>query len=111
MSLLKLFLSFLSDNEGLLPNIADVFIVVQFGHDLLISSLELKHFFILSVPQSKHLIVLFFNLFLKVHIGRSRAHQDLSKIFGKQHVHDIHLFDNDTVWLKFLGHLVADLGS
>lgn len=68
--------------------------------DLHVVSLQLQKLFVLSIVDNEHLILLPLDLLLKVNIVISGFHQADSQVSRDYHVHDIDLFDDDTVNLK-----------
>lgn len=75
--------------------------MLKFENDLLIVSDQLKKLLFLIIVDFEHFIGLFFDLFLKIHIVIGGGHEGNSHIFGKDNIHNVNLFDDDSVLDEF----------
>ena len=82
-------------------NFANIFVVLASHKLLKVVSFKLKKFFVFSIINDQHLIGLLFNLFLQIDIVVGCEHKILTKVSWKNDVHDVYLFNYDTVWLEF----------
>ena len=78
-----------------------IFVMLTCHKLLKIVSLELQKFLILAIINNQHLISLLFYLLLQIDIVVGGEHQIFSQISWEDDVHDVYLFNYDTIWLEF----------
>ena len=76
----QFFLSLLFDDARLLLDGANIRLILQLRHYLLIISLKVEHFLIFRIPNFEHGILLLLDLSLQVNIVLRSMHQDISDV-------------------------------
>lgn len=95
-----LLISFFDNFCFIKSDLLHIEVMLKCEKDLHVVSLQLQKLFVLCIVDNEHLILLPFDLLLKVNIVICGFHQADSQVSRDYHVHDIDLFDDNSVNLE-----------
>jgi hypothetical protein len=73
------------------------------GKELLhVVSLQLEDLFVFRVGQNEELVLLSLDLILKLYIIVGGLHECHSQVLWNNDVHDVYLFNDDTIWVELV---------